>query len=159
VNDRVRVAVVGGHQCSQQEADWAEVVGHALATRGVTLVCGGRGGVMEAACRGAMQAGGVTIGILPGTDTSDANSYVSIPIATGLGEARNAIIIRTVQAVIAIGGKYGTLSEIAFALKRGLPVAGLGTWELHRAGKAITAIYRASSPEDAVEWVMKAITQ
>jgi uncharacterized protein (TIGR00725 family) len=113
---------------------------------------------MEAACRGAMQAGGITIGILPGTDTSDANPYVSIPIATGLGEARNAIIIRTVQGAIAIGGEYGTLSEIAFALKRGLPVAGLGTWELHRAGQAITAIYSASSPEDAVEWVMRAIT-
>lgn len=154
----IRVAVIGGHQCSQQEAEWAESVGQLLAAQGVILVCGGGGGVMEAACRGAAQVGGISVGILPGTDASDGNPYVSIPITTGLGEIRNAIIIRTVQAVIAIGGEYGTLSEIAFALKRGLPVAGLSTWELQRAGEPITAIYRATSPEDAVEWVMRAIS-
>jgi uncharacterized protein (TIGR00725 family) len=152
-----RVAVIGGHECSQQEAKWAEAVGRALAERGAILVCGGGRGVMEAACRGAKQAGGMTVGILPGLDAADANPYVSVPIVTGLGEARNAIIIRTSQAAIAIGGEYGTLSEIAFALKRGLPVAGLDTWELRRAGEVDMAIHRATSPEDAVEWVMRAI--
>ena len=154
----MRVAIIGGHQCSPQEADWAETVGRALAERGAVLVCGGRGGVMEAACRGAQQAGGVTIGILPGAEASEANPHVTIPIVTGMGEARNAIIIRTAQAVIAIGGGYGTLSEIGFALRQGLPVAGLDTWELKRARETVTAIYRAKSPEDAVEWVTKTIT-
>lgn len=158
VNDRVQVAVVGGHLCSAQEATWAEAVGQALAERGAIIVCGGRGGVMEAACRGAVQAGGLTIGILPGLDASEANPFVTFPIVTGLGEARNAIIIRTAQAVIAIGGGYGTLSEIAFALKQELPVAGLGTWELLRAEEMVTVIYRAKSPEDAVKWVMSKIS-
>jgi uncharacterized protein (TIGR00725 family) len=132
----------------------AEAIGRILAERGAVVICGGRGGVMEAACRGAKAGGGLTIGVLPGTKRDAANPYVDVIIATGIGEARNAVIIRTAQAAIAVGGEYGTLTEIAFALKRRLPVAGLGTWELSRAGNLEDAIYRASSPEEAVDWVL-----
>jgi uncharacterized protein (TIGR00725 family) len=114
----------------------------------VVLVTGGLGGVMEAACRGARKAGGTTIGILPGTDRSAANPHVSVAIATGLGEARNALVVRSADAVIAIGGAYGTLSEIAFALKAGKRVVGLGTWE-------IDGVDAADSPEAAVETVLR----
>jgi uncharacterized protein (TIGR00725 family) len=124
------VAVIGAAVCSPAQAEVAETVGRVLAEGGATLLCGGRGGVMEAACRGARSVGGLTVGILPGDNPETANPYVDIAIATGLGEARNAIVARTAQAVVAIGGRYGTLSEIAFALKRGLPVVGLNTWKL-----------------------------
>jgi len=109
------------------------------------------GGVMKAACRGAKSAGGLTIGILPGTNASEANPYVDIPIVTGLRCARNVIIARTAQAVIAVGGKYGTLSEIAFTLNFGKPVVGLGTWEMHREGRPSASIVRAATPQEAVE--------
>jgi uncharacterized protein (TIGR00725 family) len=124
------VAVIGAAVCSPAQAEAAETVGRVLAEGGATILCGGRGGVMEAACRGAHSVGGLTVGILPGDDPGAANPYVDIAIATGLGEARNAIVARTAQAVVAIGGRYGTLSEIAFALKRGLPVVGMNTWKL-----------------------------
>jgi uncharacterized protein (TIGR00725 family) len=124
------IAVIGAATCSPAEAEAAEAVGRELAEGGATLLCGGRGGVMEAACRGARLAGGLTVGILPDDDPSAANSFVDVAIATGLGEARNAIVARTAQAVVAIGGRYGTLSEIAFALKHGLPVVGVKTWRL-----------------------------
>jgi uncharacterized protein (TIGR00725 family) len=104
---------------------------------------------MAAACRGAKSAGGLTIGVLPGTGRSQANPYVDIPIVTGLGEARNAIIARTAQAVVAIGGRYGTLSEIAFALAFGTPVVGLGTWEIKRKGHPAPPIVYAATPEEA----------
>jgi uncharacterized protein (TIGR00725 family) len=105
-------------------------VGRLLAEQGATVVCGGLGGTMEAACRGARSAGGTTIGILPGLDRSDANPFVSVAIPTGLGEARNALVVRAADAVIALGGGYGTLSEIALALKAGKRVVGVGTWEI-----------------------------
>ncbi len=124
------VAVIGAAHCSAQEAAAAETVGRVLAEGGATLVCGGRGGVMEAACRGAKAAGGLTVGVLPGDDPAGANLYVDVALATGLGEARNAIVACTARAVVAIGGRYGTLSEIAFALKHGVPVVGVGTWAL-----------------------------
>jgi uncharacterized protein (TIGR00725 family) len=124
------VAVIGAAACTPQEANAAEKVGTALAEGGATVLCGGRGGVMEAACRGARRAGGLTVGILPNDDPSLANPYVDVAIATGLGEARNVIIARTARAVVAIGGRYGTLSEIAFAVKLGVPVIGVKTWGL-----------------------------
>lgn len=144
------IGVIGGSASTAEERVWAEAVGRALAEAGVVLICGGRGGVMDAACRGAKAAGGLTIGVLPGTDRREANPYVDIPIVTGLGEARNVIIARTARALIAIGGSYGTLSEIAFALRFGTPVVGLGTWEVNREAHPPVAIFRASTPEEAV---------
>ena len=145
------VAVIGGSAPTEEEAAAAEAVGRALAEGGAVLVCGGRGGGMEAACRGAKSAGGLTIGILPGTNRGEANPYVDIPIVTGLGEARNAIIMRTAQAVVAIGGSYGTLSEIAFALLFGVPVVGLGTWEVRREGHPDVPVVYVATPEEAAE--------
>jgi uncharacterized protein (TIGR00725 family) len=105
-------------------------VGRLLAEHGAVLVCGGLGGKMEAACRGAKQAGGTTVGLLPGESRSDANRFVDVAIPTGLGEARNALVVRSADVVVAVGGGYGTLSEIALALKIGKRVVGLGTWEI-----------------------------
>jgi uncharacterized protein (TIGR00725 family) len=132
-------------------------VGRELAQRGATVVCGGLGGVMEAVCRGAKSAEGRTIGILPGTSARDANAFVDVPIVTGLGEARNAMVVRSGRAVIAIGGEYGTLSEIAFALKFGIPVVGLATWQLAREGKIVPAIVEAKSAKEAVEAALRSI--
>lgn len=124
-------------------AEGAEEVGRLLARAGAVLVCGGLGGSMEAACRGARSEGGVTVGLLPGDDRAAANPFVSVAIATGLGELRNGLIVRTCDALIAVGGAYGTLSEIALALKAGKRVVGLGTW-------GIDGVLAASSPEEAV---------
>lgn len=137
----------------------AEMVGRLLAEGGAILICGGMGGVMAAACRGARAVGGLTIGVLPGFSARDANPYVDIPIVTGLGEARNLIIVRTAVAIIAIGGEFGTLSEIAFALKLGRLVVGLGTWELAREGRPSQAILRAETPEEAVRLAMRAASE
>jgi uncharacterized protein (TIGR00725 family) len=126
----------------------AESVGRGLAARGAVVVCGGLGGAMEAACRGAKEAGGTTVGLLPGRDRDDANPYVDIAVPTGLGEARNALVVRTADALIAIGRGYGTLSEIALALRTGKRVVGLGTWE-------IEGIEPVSSPDEAVEAVFR----
>ena len=128
----------------------AEEVGRLLAERGAVVVCGGLGGAMEAVCRGAAGAGGTTVGILPGGDRAGANPHVTIAVATGLGEARNAIVARTADAVIAIGGAYGTLSEIALALRAGKRVVGIGTWELLRQGKPAGDILAAADAEQAV---------
>jgi uncharacterized protein (TIGR00725 family) len=147
--------VIGAARCSPSEAAAAEAVGRALAVGGATVVCGGRGGVMDAACGGAQRAGGLTVGILPGDDPAAANPYVDVAIATGLGEARNAIVARTAQAVVAIGGRYGTLSEIAFALKRGLPVVGVSTWKLELPNGAGSA--RIIHVDDPVEAARRAL--
>jgi len=112
---RPLVAVIGGSTCTSEEAEWAGVVGRLLAEQEAVLLCGGLGGVMEAAARGAKQARGLTVGILPGSDRADANPFIDVPLATGMGEMRNALIVRAAQAVIAIGGGWGTLSEIALA--------------------------------------------
>ncbi len=144
------IAVIGSGDCSPQEARLAEEVSKELARHGAVLVCGGLGGVMEAACRGATLAGGLTIGILPGDSRRSANPYVQIPIVTNLGEARNVIVVKTAQAVIAIGGGYGTLSEIGHALKNNIPVVGLNTWQLFRDGIPEAAIITAKDPADAV---------
>jgi uncharacterized protein (TIGR00725 family) len=151
---RISIAVIGGGKCTPQVAALAETVGRELAKRGVILICGGRSGVMEAACKGARQESGMTIGILPHDDPAAANPYVQIPIATGIGYARNIAVVNSADAVIAVGGNYGTLTEIAYALKSGIPVIGLHTWSLFRNGMEEAALIRA---EDAVEAVEKAI--
>ena len=145
------ITVIGASDCSAEETRIAEEVGRELARRGVTLICGGLEGVMEAACRGAASQGGVTIGILPGNSREDANPYVRIPIVTGMGYTRNAIVAKSGQAVIAIGGSYGTLSEIAYALQNDIPVISLGTWSLARGGVVDSSIIVAQNPVDAVE--------
>ncbi len=145
------IAVIGAGRCSSDVAAWAEAVGRELAHHGAVVVCGGLGGVMEAACKGARSAGGLTVGILPGTSHRDANRYVDVPIVTGMGEARNVLVIRSAQAVIAVHGEYGTLSEIAHALKLGVPVVGLHTWHLHKDGQEDNTIVRAQTAHEAVE--------
>ncbi len=144
--------------CSSEEAALAEAVGRGLAEAGATLICGGMGGVMAAACRGAKSAGGLTIGVLPGYSATDANPHVDVPIVTGMGEARNVVIVRTAMVVIAVGGEFGTLSEIAFALKLGRPVIGLGTWELAKEGRAAEAIVKARTAEEAVRLALGAVS-
>jgi uncharacterized protein (TIGR00725 family) len=124
------VAVIGPGRASAAEVAAAEEVGARLVDLGATVVTGGLGGVMEAACRGAKSRRGLTIGLLPGLDRTEANGWVDVAIATGLGEIRNALIVRTSDALVAIGGGPGTLSEIGFALKLGRPVVGLGTFEV-----------------------------
>jgi len=143
------IAVIGAGECTPEVAQLAEEVGRRLAEKGAILICGGLGGVMEAACRGAKSAGGTTVGILPGTNPGDANPYVDIPIATGMGQARNVIVVASAQAVIAVGGGYGTLSEIGHASKLGTPVVGLDTWNLKKEG--YIGIMEAKSPAEAVE--------
>lgn len=133
------IGIIGSSDTSPGEDLLAREAGERLAKEGITIICGGLGGVMEASCKGARSAGGLTIGILPGILKEDANSYVDIAIPTGIGEARNLIIIRSSSSVIAIGGGYGTLSEIGFALKLGIPVVGLRTWEIEGITKAETA--------------------
>ena len=151
------IAVVGGAQCSRDEAKLAEAVGVELAKRGAILICGGLGGVMAAACKGARSAKGKTVGILPGYTREEANPYVDIPIVTGIGEARNVIVVNTAQAVIAIGGKFGTLSEIAYALRNKIPVVGLNTWSLSKSGRLVKSIIAAQNPKEAVEKALAAI--
>jgi len=149
---RVHIGVIGGSECSDGVARLAEKVGAGIANRGAVLVCGGLTGVMEAACRGAKQAGGFTIGILPGHDRHEANQHVDIAIATGLGEARNLAIIRTADRLIAIDGSHGTLSEIGFALRMGKWVVGLETWD-------VAGVVRAESPEQALDLVFDGLRQ
>jgi uncharacterized protein (TIGR00725 family) len=122
------IGVIGAGSCNNETYEMARRVGAGIAEMGATLVCGGLGGVMEGACRGAHEAGGKTVGILPGPDKAQANAYVTIPIATDLGHARNVLIVRSSDLLIAISGGYGTLSEISIALKTGKPVVGLSTW-------------------------------
>jgi len=124
------IAVIGAGQCSQRLKEEAAAVGRYVAEQGGVIVCGGRGGIMEGVCRGAAEAGGTTIGILPSGDANEANPYVTYAVPTGLGEARNAVIIRTCDAVLAFPGRFGTLSEIAFALKMGKPVVSVGSWDV-----------------------------
>lgn len=150
--------MVGPSAGSESELGAAERVGRHLAERGAVLVCGGLGGAMEAACRGAKLAGGTTLGILPGTDRRDANRYVDVAVATGLAEGRNALVVRTADAVIAVGGAYGTLSEIALALRAGIAVVGLETWELVRHGRPDDAVIRAATPIEAVELALRAVS-
>lgn len=148
------IAVIGGSTVPPRIAALAREVGRELARRGVVLVCGGLSGVMEAACQGAKEAGGLTVGILPGEpweEEGKPNQYVDIPIVTGIGYARNAIVVKTAQAVIAVDGSFGTLSEIAYALQSDIPVIGLETWAFTQNGHRDTSITQANDPVEAVE--------
>ena len=152
------IAVIGGSSPTNPEhVRLAEEVGRELANRGVGLVCGGLSGIMEAACRGAKSAGGTTIGILPGRSSRDANSYVDIPIVTTMGFSRNVIVVHTGDAVIAVGGAFGTLSEIAHALGDGIPVVALNSWPLSRNGDGHPVDDAMIQAADAVDAVEKAI--
>lgn len=155
VTERLQIAVCGAGQCDKDTAAKAEEVGRLIAQNGAILLCGGLGGVMEAACKGALDAGGITVGILPTLERESANPYVGIAIATGASHARNLYIVASADAIIAIGGEYGTLSEIALALKLGKPVIGLDTWECRR-GALATGILKASNPQEAVAMALEA---
>ena len=144
----VYVGVVGASEASARDLADAEQVGRLLAQAGAVVVCGGRGGVMAAASRGAALAGGTVVGMLPGEDRSDANEWVTVSLPTGMGELRNGLIVRAAEVMIAIGGSYGTLSEIALGLRAGLRVFGLHTWE-------IEGIERVDTPAEAVEKALR----
>ncbi len=145
------VGVVGPDPAPDNVARQAEEVGRLLAKAGAVIVCGGQGGVMEAAARGAAAEGGTSIGLLPGTSRDAANPHLTLSIPTGMGETRNALLVAAADVVIAISGEFGTLSEIAFALRTGVPVVGLDTWELSKAGASVDAVVPARDPQDAVE--------
>ena len=145
----LRIGVIGAAACTAKQAKLAHEVGTLIAQAGAVLVCGGMAGVMEAACRGARAAGGLTVGILPGASAGEGNKYVTIPILTGMGYARNAVVVRSCQAVIAIGGRYGTLSEIAYAAQFKIPVIGLGTWKVR------APIKHVRTPQEAVKLALR----
>jgi len=147
------VAVIGASSATAEQLEQAESAGRRLAELGATVVTGGRGGVMEAASRGAKQAGGTTVGILPGLDRSDANAHLDVSLPTGLGEMRNGLVARAAEAVVAIGGAWGTLAEIAFARSSGKPVFGVGSWVLGEDG--VTAV---ESGTEAAEQAVAAVT-
>jgi uncharacterized protein (TIGR00725 family) len=142
------IAVVGGRECDEALYQTAREVGRRIAENGAILICGGRGGIMEAACRGATEANGISVGILPGNSTADANAYVTVPVATGVGLARNFIIVRSAAAAIAVGGQYGTLSEIAYCLQLGVPVFSLHSWD-------IKGVIPVETPEQAVQLALQ----
>lgn len=144
------IAVIGGRQAPRNLIKEAEKVGRLIALSGAVLLCGGLGGIMRAASRGAKRAGGLTVGILPHDNTRRANEYIDVPVATGMGIGRNVIIARTADALIAVSGEYGTLSEIAFSLQLKKPVVGIGTWD-------VEGVVEAADAEDAVKKVLKLI--
>jgi uncharacterized protein (TIGR00725 family) len=145
------VAVCGPGVATPGQESSAEEVGRLLAEGGAVMVCGGLGGVMDAAARGARAAGGTAVGILPGTTRAEASEHLTVSVPTGMGEARNALVVRAADVVIAIAGEFGTLSEIALALKLGKPVVGLETWEVAKpAAPTDDPIFRARGPREAV---------
>ncbi len=153
------VAVIGASNATEWELATAESLGRSLGEAGCVLVCGGLGGVMNAAARGAEGAGGVSIGILPGDDRDGASRHLTVAVATGFGEARNAIVARSSDAVIAVGGEFGTLSEIALALKMGSPVIGIGTWELGRDDLDRDPIVRVNDVDEEMEALRRLLPQ
>jgi len=151
--DRTRyVGVIGAGTCSDAVYELAREVGYEIGKRDWILVCGGLGGVMEGAARGCLEAGGRTVGILPGPDREDANPYISIALPTGFGEARNVLVVRASDVLIAVAGGYGTLSEIGLALKMGRGVIGLKTWQ------GIQGIEFATTPSEAIEMVLRRLS-
>lgn len=154
---RPYIAVVGASVADESLYETAREVGRLLGERGAVVLTGGLGGVMEASCRGAKGAGATTVAILPSLDRADANEFVDLAIPTGMGEMRNALIVRAADAVIAVGGEFGTLSEVAFALRTNVPVVGLGTWELSKKGEPVEAFLTVASPLDAVDQALRAL--
>lgn len=144
----MNIAVVGGHKCTKEIYRIAQEVGKLIAEAGWILVCGGKTGVMEAACKGAKEADGLTVGILPGSEADEANKYVDVKLPTGLGYARNFLVVRAADAIIAIDGEYGTLSEIAFAFNDPRPIVGIDTWD-------IEGIKKVNTPQEAVSYLKK----
>jgi len=153
------VAVIGTGEADAKLTALAQEVGAALGRAGATLICGGLGGVMAAACRGTREVGGRTVGILPGEDRNSANPWVDVAIATGLGEGRNVLIVRSADAVIAIGGAYGTLAEIAFARKLGRPVVGLATWSAVSPSDPEPLVRVVDDPESAVRLALESAAE
>jgi uncharacterized protein (TIGR00725 family) len=147
------VAVCGESDPQTSLADLASALGRGIAERGAVLICGGLTGVMEHAARGARAAGGLTIGLLPGDDPDAANEYIDVAIATGLGHARNAVLARTADGVVALGGGLGTLSEIALALRNRRPAIGVQTWHFDRDGRVEPELPVAANPKDALDWL------
>jgi len=144
----MNIAVIGGYDCSQRTYNIAERLGKLIAQERWILICGGGSGVMEAACKGAKSKGGLTVGILPSYKGQEANPYLDVKISTGLGYARNILVVRAAEAVIAVNGKYGTLSEIAFALNEEKPVVGIHTWD-------IKGVVRVRTPQEAVRLIKR----
>ncbi len=150
------MGVAGASQPEPLLLDQAEVLGQRLAEAGAVVVCGGGPGVMEAVCRGAQSAGGTTIGLLPGLDRAEGNPHLTISIPTGLGQGRNLLLVRSSNALIAVGGGFGTLSEIALALRTGTPVVGLATWSLHLDFRQVDAFPVADTPDTAARLALEA---
>jgi hypothetical protein len=146
-----RIGVIGGSSCNPRQSEIAYKVGQLIAQGGGILVCGGMGGVMEAACRGAWENGGITVGILPGGSAREGNRYLTVPVVTGMGYARNALVVMSSQAIVAVGGKYGTLSELAYASQFGVPAFGLSTWKVRMPVKHVR------SPTEAVRLAFEAV--
>jgi uncharacterized protein (TIGR00725 family) len=153
MTDKIFISVIGESEATPKNYKLGEEVGREIAKAGAILVCGGLYGIMEAACKGAKSEGGTTIGILPGSKREEANPYIDFPIITGVGYARNKFVVKTGMVCIAVGGSYGTLSEIAFALGYNIPVIGLNTWEIHQYGqkKADDKIIYVKTPREAVK--------
>jgi len=144
----MNISVIGGFSCSKKNYETAYELGKLIAQQGWILICGGGSGIMEAACKGAKEEGGLTVGILPSYDGAEANSYLDIKLPTGLGYARNVLVVRASDAIVAIDGKYGTLSEIAFAFNDTRPVVGINTWD-------IKGIIKVKTPKAAIAKIRK----
>ncbi len=149
---KINIAVIGGHKCSKKVYEIARRVGKLIAKEGWVLICGGGPGVMEAACYGAKEESGLTVGILPSHDGKEANDYLDVRLTTGLGYARNVLVVRAADAVVAVGGEYGTLSEIAFAFNDPKPIVGIETW-------SVTGLKQVTSAKGAINYVKRALTK
>lgn len=154
---KIKIGVLGPNSVDDAQYALGRSVGECIARAGAVLFCGGLGGMMAAACEGARAAGGLTVGILPGADSDEANAFVDLAIPTALGPLRNAVLVRACDAVIAVNGAYGTLSEIAFALRLEVPVVGIDTWSLARGGRTDEGIHVALDPQDAVEQAIRLV--
>jgi uncharacterized protein (TIGR00725 family) len=150
------VGVAGASQPEAELVELAEVLGRRLAEAGAVVVCGGGGGVMTAVCKGAAAAGGTSVGLLPGESRRDGNPYLGVAVPTGLGEGRNVLLVRASDALVAVGGGFGTLSEIALALRTGVPVVGLRTWSIGLAGRQVDAFPVAADPDEAARLALAA---